>query len=126
MKKYKILWCVIALTLNSQVWAYGSSSSTKACSKPKFTEFSPSDKASVAAKSEFSFVVSTDTNPDSINVTVKDVATALTITPTPTGSFFVTSTLPETIKDTFARINITAESRNKCKGTGGWLVKIGS
>jgi len=36
----------------------------------------------------------------------------------------VTGTLPDTLKGDFARINITADGPNQCKGSDGWLVKI--
>ena len=126
MKTCNFLWMFILLIFSTTLWAYGggSSSSTKACIKPKFTEFSPADKSEVAAKSVISFVASEDANPESIKVTAKELPVALTITPENEGSFLVTGNLPETLKDTFARISISAEGHNKCKGTGGWLVKI--
>ncbi|MBE0436131.1 MAG: hypothetical protein IBX56_10035, partial [Methylomicrobium sp.] len=36
----------------------------------------------------------------------------------------VSGNLPENLNDTYARIAISADGRNRCKGTGGWLVKI--
>lgn len=124
MKSYKTLWILILMIATSNVWAYGSSSSSKkACNKPKFSEFVPVNNAQVAAKSGFSFVASADTNPESIIVTVKDQPVAVTITPKNQG-FQVKGTLPDTLTGSFARISITADGPNKCKGSDGWLVKI--
>jgi hypothetical protein len=124
MKSYKTLWILILMIATSNVWAYGSSSSSKkACNKPKFSEFVPVNNAQVAAKSGFSFVASANTNPESIIVTLKDQPVAVTITPKNQG-FQVKGTLPDTLTGSFARISITADGPNKCKGSDGWLVKI--
>jgi hypothetical protein len=124
MKSYKPLWILMLMIATSNVWAYGSSSSSKkACNKPKFSEFVPANNAAVAAKSAFSFVASASTNPDSIVVTIKDQPVAITVKPKNQG-FQVTGTLPDTIKGNFARISISADGPNKCKGSDGWLVKV--
>lgn len=124
MKSYKPLWILMLMIATSNVWAYGSSSSSKkACNKPKFSEFVPANNAEVAEKSAFSFVASASTNPDSIVVTIKDQPVAITVTPKNQG-FQVTGTLPDTIKGNFARISISADGPNKCKGSDGWLVKV--
>jgi len=125
MKSYKSLWILVSIIATSNAWAYGSSSSSKkACNKPKFSEFIPTNNAEIAAKSAFSFVASANTNPESIIVTIKDQPVAVTVTPK-NQSFLVTGTLPDTIiKGNFARINITADGSNQCKGSDGWLVKI--
>ena len=111
----------------SNVWAYGSSSSSssskKTCNKPKFSEFVPVNNAQVAVKSAFSFIASANTNPESIIVTVKDQPVAITVTSKNQG-FQVQGILPDTVKGTFARISITADSSNQCKGSDGWLVNI--
>jgi len=124
MKSYKPLWILMLIIATSNVWAYGSSSSSKkACNKPKFSEFVPTNNAQVAAKSAFSFVASANTNPESIIVTVKDQQVAVTVTPKNQG-FQVTGILPNTLTGNFARISITADGPNQCKGSDGWLVKI--
>ncbi len=123
MKSHHTLWILALMLATGNVWAYGSSSSTKSCTKPKFSEFSPVNNAEVAAKSAFSFLASAGTNPDSINVTVKDLPVAVTIT-AKNKSFEVTGKLPDSLKGTFARISISADGPNKCKGSDGWLVKI--
>lgn len=124
MKSYKPLWILMLIIATSNVWAYGSSSSSKkVCNKPKFSEFVPANNAKVSAKSAFSFVASASTNPDSIIVTIKDQPVAVTVTPKNQG-FQVTGILPDTLKGNFARITITADGPNQCKGSDGWLVKI--
>lgn len=123
MKSHHTLWVLALMLATGNVWAYGSSSSTKSCTKPKFSEFSPVNNAEVAAKSAFSFLASSGTNPDSINVTVKDQPVAVTIT-AKNKSFEVTGKLPDSLKGTFARISVSADGPNKCKGSDGWLVKI--
>ena len=124
MKSYKPLWILILMIAASNVWAYGSSSSSKkACSKPKFSEFSPVNNAQIAAKSAFSFVASANTNPQSIIVMVKDQPIAVNVTPKNQG-FQVTGTLPDILKGNFVRISITADGPNQCKSSDGWLVKI--
>lgn len=118
-------WAIFILMLiTSDVWSYGSnSSSKKACDKPRFSEFIPANKAQVAAKSTFSFMVSAGTKPETIAVTVKEQPVDITVTPKNQG-FEVTGKLPDTLKETYARINITAEGPNKCKGNDGWLVQV--
>jgi len=118
------MWILMLMIATSNVWAYGSSSSSKkACNKPRFTEFVPANNAEAAAKSAFSFVASANTNPESIIVRVKDQPVAVTVTPKNQG-FQVTGTLPATLTGGFARISITADGPNQCKGSDGWLVKI--
>ncbi|MDD1625834.1 MAG: hypothetical protein LUQ56_00070 [Methylococcaceae bacterium] len=124
MKSYKPLWILMLIIATSNVWAYGSSSSSKkACNKPKFSEFVPANNAEVSAKSAFSFVASANTNPESIIVMIKDRPVAVTVKPINQG-FQVTGTLPETLKGNFARISISADGPSQCKGSDGWLVKI--
>ena len=123
MKSYKPLWILMLMVATSNVWAYGSSSSKKACNKPTFSEFTPANNAEVTAKSDFSFTASGNTNPESIIVTVKNQPVAVTVTPKKQG-FQVAGTLPDTLKGSFDRISITADGPNQCKGSDGWLVKI--
>jgi hypothetical protein len=124
MKSYKPLWLLMLMIATSNVWAYGSSSSSKkACNKPKFSEFTPVNNAQVTAKSDFSFVASANTNPESIIVTIKSQSIPVTITPKNHG-FQVKGTFPDTLTGSFARIGIAADGPNKCKGSDGWLVKF--
>ena len=118
------LFCIVGLTLMSaQVFAYGSSSSSKSCTKPHFSDFIPADKAEVAPKSACSFTASADTNPKSIVVDIKKQPVAVTVTPKGQG-YQVSGSLPADLKATTARINIIAQSPSSCKGSDGWLINI--
>ncbi len=124
--KKLILIFVLASTAPATVWAYGSGgggSGKKLCDALEFSEFSPADKTTVRAGSEFSFKASSRIKPDSIKVRVKDQPTALTITPVQQG-FRVKGMLPASLAGPYARIAIQAAGVDKCQGSGGWLVKI--
>ncbi|MDD1606740.1 MAG: hypothetical protein LUO95_10645 [Methylococcaceae bacterium] len=123
MKTTKLFWIFGLTIISTQVFAYGSSSSTKSCTKPHFSEFVPADKAQVAPQSTFSFTASAATNPKSIVVDIKKQPVAVTVTPKGQG-YQVSGTLPSDLKATTARINITAESPSNCKGSDGWLINI--
>ncbi|MDO9258112.1 MAG: hypothetical protein Q7U54_21555 [Bacteroidales bacterium] len=122
MKTTKLFWIFGLTIISTQVFAYGSSSSSKSCTKPHFSEFNPVDKAEVAPKSTFSFMASS-ANPKSIVVDIKKQPVAITVTPKGQG-YQVSGTLPSGLKATTARINITAESPSNCKGSDGWLINI--
>ena len=124
MKLQNILWVAILLIIPGMVWAYGDggTSSTVAC-MANFSKFTPANNTEVAAKSDFSFFASSETNPNSIKVTIKGQSVPVTVT-TKNGGFQVTGILPDTIKGTFAKISITAKGPNQCEGSGGWLVKV--
>lgn len=123
MKTIK-LCCLLGLTLMStQVFSYGSSSSSKSCTKPQFSEFTPVNNAQVAPQSTFSFTASSATNPKSIAVDIKKQAAAITVTPKNQG-YQIAGKLPAGLRNTTARINITAESPSNCKANDGWLINI--
>ncbi|MCX7088554.1 MAG: hypothetical protein NTV00_10935 [Methylococcales bacterium] len=123
MNHYKTLCLLSLMLLNTSVWAYGSSSSSKACEKPRFTEFTPADKTTVAAQSAFSFEASSITNPKSIVVTIKQEPVTISVTPKNVG-YLVQGKLPVSIKNTAARVTISAESPSGCKASDGWLVNV--
>lgn len=122
-QRYNFLWILALMLVTSTSWAYGSSSSSKSCAKPKFTDFTPAENTEVAAGSDFSFLASANTLPNSIKVSVKGLPTKLNVTPNK-GGFQASGTIPMSLKGVYARIAITAEGQNKCKGDDGWLVKI--
>lgn len=124
MKQYKYLGFFILMTMSSTLWAYGSSSSSKACAKPEFSNFVPANNANVAEGSAFSFFASANTLPKTIKVVVKELPTIVKITPKKEGGYLVDGTLPASLKGVYARIAITADGQNNCKGNGGWLIKI--
>jgi hypothetical protein len=126
MKRYNCFWIFVLMLVTSTTWAYGGggSSSTKACAKPKFTDFVPAENAEVAAGSNFSFTASANTYPSSIKVTIKGLPATIKVTPKTVGTFEVSGSLPTALKGTYARIAIEADAQSKCNGGGGWLVKI--
>jgi hypothetical protein len=126
MKRYNCFWIFVLMLVTNTTWAYGGggSSSTKACAKPKFTEFVPAENAEVAAGSNFSFTASANTYPSSIKVTIKGLPATIKVTPKTVGTFEVNGSLPTSLKGTYARIAIEADAQSKCNGGGGWLVKI--
>ena len=66
MKRSNYFLALVLMLFTSTVWAYGggSSSSSKACAKPKFTDFVPAENAEVASGSGFSFTASANTHPE--------------------------------------------------------------
>ncbi len=125
MKQYNTLWILALMVVANTSWAYGGgSSSTKACDKPKFTNYAPAENAQVKAGSSFSFTASKNTYPSTIKVTVKDQAVAINSEKKSDGTFEVVGKLPDTVKGTYARIAISADAQSNCKGSGGWLVKV--
>lgn len=124
MNTIKLMTVFILAVFSSNLLAYGSSSSSKkACNKPKFSQFTPPHMAAVAAQSEFSFQTSTSTNPDSIEVSVKKQPVEITINKVNNG-YSVSGKLPASLQGTFARVEIDAKGTNGCKGSDGWLLKI--
>jgi len=124
MKQYNCLWFLMLMMVTGASWAYGSGSSSKACAKPEFTHFTPAENTEVAAGSAFSFTASANTYPNTIKVAVKGLPATLSVTPRTEGGFQVSGTIPASLKGVYARIAITADAQNNCKGDSGWLVKI--
>lgn len=125
MKTSNSLRFIALMALTNVCWAYGGgSSSSKACDKPKFSNFVPAENAQVTAGSAFSFTASKNTFPTTIKVTVKDQAATLKVDKKNDGTFAVSGKLPATVNGSFARIAITADAQSNCKGAGGWLVKV--
>ncbi|MEN9756231.1 MAG: hypothetical protein RL755_418 [Pseudomonadota bacterium] len=123
MKHFKQIGFLILMAVSSNLWAYGSSSSS-ACVKPRFTDFMPAEHSEVAAESEFSFVASENTAVNSLKVTIKDLATTLKIETENNGTLKVSGKLPAPLKDVYARIAISGQSHSGCLGDAGWLIHI--
>ena len=123
MNLFKVLIAFILVSFGTNVSAYGSSSSKKACTKPKFTQFTPPHLSVVTAQSEFSFLASSLTNPASIKVDVKKQPVDVIINKINKG-YSVKGKLPATLQSAYARVNIEATGTNKCKAKDGWLLKI--
>ncbi len=125
MNRNNSTWILALMLVSGTCWAYGSGGSTKACAKPKFTDFIPAENSEVAPNTGFSFTASKNTFPDSIAVTVKDLPASIKVNPGNEGLVQVSGILPPALHGTYARIAVTGEGQNKCKGAAGWLVKIG-
>ena len=124
MNVTKLILVFIFAIFSTHALAYGSSSSSKkACKKPKFTQFTPTHLAVVAPQSEFSFMASALTNPETLVVSVKKQAVDVVINKTNSG-YSVTGTLPASLQGTHARVDIKATGTNNCKANDGWLLKI--
>ncbi len=127
MKQLNYFYMLVLILMSFNSWAYGggSSSSTKACAKPKFSEFVPIENAEVASGSNFSFTASANTYPESIKVSIKGLPSTIKVTPQNAGnSLKISGKLPDSLKGTYARIAIDASAQNNCNGSGGWLIKI--
>lgn len=123
MKIIPILLVIGLSALSLNVNAYGTSSSKKACKKPRFSEFNPPHLAKVTPQSEFSLLVSGKVIPESIKLSVKKEPVDIEINQQ--GSkLLITGKLPASLENTHARINVTAKGTNQCKGSDGWLVNI--
>jgi hypothetical protein len=124
MKLTKIWVFFFLVAFNTNVSAYGSSSSSKkACKKPEFTKFTPVHLSEVAPESEFSFVASALTNPESIVVTIKKQPVDVIVNKLNSG-YSVSGKLPGGLEGTYARVDINATGTKKCKSNDGWLLKI--
>lgn len=125
MKLTNCIWVFALICFTNTCWAYGGgSSSSKACDKPKFTDYAPAENTEVAAGSAFSFTASKNTYPTTIKVTVKDQTATIKVDKKNDGTFAVTGNIPAVAKGAYARIAISADAQSNCKGAGGWLVKI--
>jgi len=102
----------------------GGSSSPTTCEKPHLSKFLPDNLALVAPNSELSFRVSNIANPEQITVTVKNIPVDI-VAEFKDPFYAVTAKLPESLRNTVARINIKVSGKNAhCEAENGWLVKI--
>jgi hypothetical protein len=127
MKLQNIMLIAAVLVIPANVWAYGDNSASGSgsgmCKKVNFSEFSPINNSEAAPRSEFSFYASESTFPKSIRVTIKGQSVPVTVVQKQSG-FKVTGKLPDSLKGTFAKINIDARGAAQCEVSDGWLVKI--
>ncbi len=119
----KLIMVLILAISSTNAFAYGSSSSKKACKKPKFTQFAPVHLSTVLPQSAFSFWASALTNPETIVVSVKKQAVEVEIKKA-NGGYSVTAVIPSSLQSSYARIDIKATGTNNCKANDGWLLKI--
>lgn len=101
------------------------------CDKPFFTEFQPAANKYTQMLTEFSMTASSNTNPESIHVTVVFGENEfhfgpkeLKIEKEPSGRYDITGKLMRPLAHGFARINVTAHSKPGCEKQDGFLVRI--
>ncbi len=133
MKKY-ILVSVLATTLSllsTGVYATGGhgaggggggNKSGGKCNTTSISRFLPGHLKAVAPKSKFSFWVKGVRNPDVIKVTAKKLPVKLSFEDKES-FFLVTGTLPASLSNTAARIQVIVHEP-RCPADKGWLLKI--
>ena len=99
-------------------------SSGTACEKPQLSKFTPANLTEVAPNSEFSFRATNVEDPQQLTVTVKNIPVEIkAVFKTP--FYDVTGKLPDSLRNTVARINIKVSGKTShCEAENGWLVKI--
>lgn len=122
------LWCIFG---TQEVYAYGSSQSSSHCEKPVFSEFQPSANKYLQTLNEFSFLSSSNTKINSLEVTISAGPIKyhlshndLAIEAQKNGRLEVYGKLPRPVEKGFARISITAHSKPGCEKTDGYLIRI--
>ncbi len=138
MSLRNLLQLVVAVSMYGtvgQVLAYDASpnisSGVDACANVIFSAFTPppfsvdKNNVTVAAKSEFSFLVSKTALFPSITVKIKEEKVPVKVTPINNG-FLVKGNLPASIKGSYIRLDIFAKGQSDCDKTDGWLLKVGN
>lgn len=136
MSLRKMFWIILAVAgfgQIGQVWAYEGGPAvgvfSNPCGKVQFSEFAPQqysqdkNNTEVVPGSEFSFLASRETFPDSILVTIGDETVPIAVTPHYAG-YHVAGNLPGHVKGTFVRIDIAAQGPYQCERGDGWLLKV--
>lgn len=123
METQSFLSILLLLISTNQAFAYGSSSSKKSCKKPKFSQFNPKHLATITQEETFDFIASANTIPDSIEVKIKNQPISIQINQE-NNHYRISGNLPKDLKADYARLSIQAFAAKKCRGNGGWLLKI--
>jgi hypothetical protein len=102
----------------------GTNTTSTSCEKPHLSKFLPVNLALVAPGSEFSFRAINIQDPDQISVTVKNIPVQISAE-FKDPFYAVTAKLPDSLRNTVARINIKVSGKSShCETENGWLVKI--
>ncbi|MBV1871614.1 MAG: hypothetical protein KUG83_03620 [Gammaproteobacteria bacterium] len=126
MNKNKLLAVLVFTAFSSNASAFyggGQAGAIKSCELPKLSTFTPAHLAVVEPKTAFSFTASKKIDPRSIEVSAKRLAVDVTVTETENGYMF-SGKLPESLSNTYARIDIKATTTSGCMGNEGWLLNI--
>ncbi len=126
----KIIKCLRIATLlgmtviTGSAWGYSTADDDKVCKKPKFRTFEPEHLSEVDPGSEVSFHVSNWADPNTIKAEARKIPMKVSVVDKM--NFFVgTAKLPDSISGRYARISLSARSKEgRCLGQGGWLLKV--
>lgn len=132
MKTFYIAITALLLSLQfDAAFAYGSSSSSSSCKKPTFSEFKPSANKYLQSFREFSFSASSNTSPNSIEVSISAGSTKehftskqLDITEQASGRLEVKGKLDKPFQHGFVRISVKAHSKPGCDQSDGYLIRV--
>jgi hypothetical protein len=124
---WKTAVLISAVMFASTAWAVTpAEEEEKECKKPKFRDFVPEAKSEVAPESEVSFHVARGADPHSVTADAKGENMVVNVQDKTT-FLKVTTKLPASLREGFARIHVTAKaSEGGCMGQDGWLIKIGN
>lgn len=113
----------LLLASSAAVFGYGSGGG-KPCKPPTFSNQTPPKSSVVPSNAPFSVIVS-KARPSSIAVTVKRIPVDVSVTEHKSGQLLVEGNLPPSIRDTHARIQVSAKTDSGCAKSDGWLIKVG-
>lgn len=104
--------------------AVGGGGGSSHCIKAHLGKFTPPHLAKAKPGSQFSFIVTNIHSPKQVKVTVKKMPVEFTAE-FKDPFYLITGKLPETLKNTMARIEVKVDAkRPSCGAEGGWLVNI--
>lgn len=127
-KRLQSLFVFFALAYAHGAVAFNTKPLPEQCKTPRFEQFSlPEYKAperkEVPPEAEFTFVLSSKVDPETIKLTAKNKKLEYTVEDKK--SFYrIKSKLPAEFTGKFVRINAFVTAKLECKGKDGWLVKV--
>lgn len=111
------------LTSGGAAWAYGGGGGSSGCEEPKFLELKPS--GTMASLSEFSFIATDQTEPESLVVEVNGQKVAPSIEKQRNGDYAVKVVLPQSINQPGrVRIGISAKGKGGCAGFQPYYLEV--
>ncbi len=118
------IFLFLLLNLVSQfALAYSEDVREKVCKVPEFYKFDPPNLSEVEPGASFSLISTSNIEPETVKVLAKKIPTEVTLEDKKT-FFTIKGKLPSELKGTYARIQVSADSRANCTGYDGWLLKI--
>ena len=114
----------LLLASSAPVFGYGSGGGGKPCKPPTFSKQTPPKSSVVPPGAPFSVIVA-KARPSSIAVTVKRISVDVSVTEQKSGKLLVEGHLPPSIRETHARIQVSAKTDSGCAKSDGWLIKVG-